>query len=315
MSRKSKFVNLFLLFGGLPVLVFGLQSGSYSFKKDFPLLLTQDLNGLKTSDGKIIRQSLLNIDSKFRNIIDCYKIEYLSDGLKVIGFVSKPREIDSKLPVILFNRGGCLEFGKVTEEDLKYLSLLASKGYVILASQYRGNDGGEGHEEFGGRDVNDVLNLIPLAKSLPFADSSKMVMLGYSRGGMMTYLAMKEGAPIKAAAIVSGISDLFQVYQKRNQNPNKRLQYVIKRLVGIDTEKYRKRSACFWPERITVPLLILHGEDDPIVDVSQARRMGEKMHALGKTCELIVLSKGGHGLNTLRNQRDRKIMEWFEEYR
>ncbi len=313
MSRISKLVSLFLLLGALLVLLLGLRLGSYSFKPDSPLLLTQDLNGLRTSDGKIIRQRLLNIDSEFRNIIDCYKIEYLSDGLKVIGFVSKPREIDSKLPVILFNRGGCLEFGKVTEEDLKYLSLLASKGYVILASQYRGNDGGEGHEEFGGKDVNDVLNLIPLAKSLPFVDPGKMVMLGYSRGGMMTYLAMKEGAPIKAAAIVSGISDLFQVYQKRGQN--KILQYMIGRLVGIDTEEYRKRSACFWPERITVPLLILHGEDDPIVDVGQAKKMREKMHQLEKICELIVFPKSGHGLNTLRNQRDRKIMEWFEKYR
>jgi dipeptidyl aminopeptidase/acylaminoacyl peptidase len=313
MSRISKLVSLFLLLGALLVLLPGLRLGSYSFKPDSPLLLTQDLNGLRTSDGKIIRQRLLNIDSEFRNIIDCYKIEYLSDGLKVIGFVSKPREIDSKVPVILFNRGGCLEFGKVTEEKLKYLSLLASKGYVILASQYRGNDGGEGHEEFGGRDVNDVMNLIPLAKSLPFVDPGKMVMLGYSRGGMMTYLAMKEGAPIKAAAIVSGISDLFQVYQKRGQN--KILQYMIGRLVGFDTEEYRKRSACFWPERITVPLLILHGEDDPIVDVGQAKKMREKMHELEKICELIVFPKSGHGLNTVCNQRDRKIMEWFAKYR
>jgi hypothetical protein len=37
---------------------------------------------------------------------------------------------------------------------------------VVVASQYRGNGGGEGHEEFGGAEVHDILNLIPLAKSL-----------------------------------------------------------------------------------------------------------------------------------------------------
>ena len=41
---------------------------------------------------------------------------------------------------------------------------------MVVASQYRGNAGGEGKEEFGGKDVNDVLNLLPLLESLPKAD-------------------------------------------------------------------------------------------------------------------------------------------------
>ena len=57
-----------------------------------------------------------------------------------------------------------------------------------------GEDGGQGREEFGGKDVNDVLNLIKLAQSLPFVEPTKIVMLGFSRGGMMTYLAIKHGA-------------------------------------------------------------------------------------------------------------------------
>ena len=72
---------------------------------------------------------------------------------------------------------------RLQKKSLKYLSYLSRNGYVVLASQYRGNDGGQGQEEFGGADVNDVLNLMPLARSLSFADAKNTVILGFSRGG------------------------------------------------------------------------------------------------------------------------------------
>lgn len=74
---------------------------------------------------------------------------------------------------------------------------MASWGYVVVASQYRGNDGGEGIEQFGGDDVNDVLNLIPVLNQLPKADTSRVGIEGGSRGGMMTYLAMKNHVNLK----------------------------------------------------------------------------------------------------------------------
>jgi len=56
------------------------------------------------------------------------------------------------------------------------LGRIATWGYVVAASQYRGNAGGQGKEEFGGADVDDVLNLIPLLESLPQADTTRIGM-------------------------------------------------------------------------------------------------------------------------------------------
>ena len=165
-----------------------------------PAIIIQDLSLLKDSDGKIVEQKMVELKSRWLDKVECYKIKYLSDRLKVVGFLLKPMVGGVKFPVIIYNRGGNLEFGKISDRDLGNLCYLAAHNYVVLASQYRGNDGGQGREEFGGRDVNDVLNLIPLARSLPFTDPDKIAMLGYSRGGMMTYLAIKRGAEIKAAA-------------------------------------------------------------------------------------------------------------------
>jgi dipeptidyl aminopeptidase/acylaminoacyl peptidase len=279
--------------------------------KESSSFLTQDKSKLKDTNGTLVEQRGFRIESEFGKEIDCHRIVYLSDGLRVVGFIVKPARIESRLPVILFNRGGGLEYGNITKENLIYLSFLASQGYVLIASQYRGNSGGEGREEFGGKDVDDVLNLIPLAKSLPFTDPSKIGMLGFSRGGMMTYLAIKEGAPIKAAAVVGGLSDLIQFLEGKGKD---KIKHVIRKLVGPDIEEYKKRSAYDWPERINVPVLILHGEEDRVVDVSQAKKFGEKLKALGKPHELIIFPNGGHGLNNLRSQRDRIILEWFAKY-
>jgi dipeptidyl aminopeptidase/acylaminoacyl peptidase len=77
---------------------------------------------------------------------------YLSDGLQVVGFLWKPQDtVGKQFPLIIFNRGGNREFGKLTPWFHFGFYTYASNGFVVLASQYRGNDGGEGREEYGGR--------------------------------------------------------------------------------------------------------------------------------------------------------------------
>lgn len=233
MSNKQKFkvvqFSIYMLL--ITIIVFIVSRTPEAVKKEEQIpALIQNLNVLTNSNGKIVEQKLIKIKSKWSDEVECYKIKYLSDGLKVVGFIVKPKNIASKLPVLIFNRGGNREFGKITKKKLKYLSYLASNNYVVIASQYRGNDGGQGHEEYGGKNINDVLNLIPLANSLPITDPNKIVVLGYSRGGMMTYLAIKEGAKIKAAAVVGGVTDLIQSYDEREEA----MKNVIGELVGYN---------------------------------------------------------------------------------
>src|SRR5690606_2960554 len=149
--------------------------------------------------------------------VNFYRITYLSDGLKVKAFMAEPKS-GRKLPCLIVNRGGNREFSKWTEYSVaSVLGRYASWGYVVIASQYRGNDGGEGKEEFGGKDVHDVLNLLPLLNEIPKADTCRFGMKGTSRGGMMTYLAMKSTKRLKAAVVISGTADLFQNLSKRQQ--------------------------------------------------------------------------------------------------
>ena len=69
------------------------------------------------------------------------KIIYSSDGLKITGYLAYPVLPDS-LPVIIYNRGGNREFGALNPRKIAFiLAKLASSGYVVIGSQYRGTDG------------------------------------------------------------------------------------------------------------------------------------------------------------------------------
>jgi len=285
-----------------------------SFRVIGEVFLGQSLASLKDSNGLIVACEPQSFESPYKGKVEAYRIRYLSDGLEVVGFVVKPKGNDVTYPILIYNRGGNREFGKIEDPTLTYLSYLSANGYVVVASQYRGNDGGQGREEFGGSDINDVLNLIPLVENLPFVTPEKIVMLGYSRGGMMTYIAISMTEKVKAAVVVGGVTDCIQGYYERK----KKMKQVYIELIGGTPEQkeaeYQKRSAYFWPEKINTPVLILHGGDDWRVKVTQAEKLAEKLEELGKTYELVVYHGGSHGLWENEQDRDDRILKWFAKY-
>lgn len=271
------------------------------------------LPGCNKDKSKILSEKEIDVQD-YNSEFECKKITYLSDGLEVVGYLIKPKNIDGKLPVIIFNRGGNRDFGKITDDGAIRLGNLF-RNYVVLASQYRGNDGGEGKEEFGGSDLNDVLNLIEIAKDLPYANKEQIFMFGASRGGMMAYMACRESNDIKAAVIFSGVSDLIQSYNEREQG----MKNVLIELIGgkpeEKEEEYKKRSAYYWAEEINVPLLILHGGVDWRVQVSQAEKMAEQLEKYNKEYKLVIYPGDDHGLSNNKKESMEEILEWFDKYK
>lgn len=234
------------------------------------------------------------LDNKFN-----YKIMYKSGEYEVAGYISAPADyLEKNYPILIYNRGGHHYLGKISPGQL---CLLADMGYIAIATQYRGIDDGTGKDEFGGVDVQDVISLIDIAEQLPFGNG-KIYMMGESRGGLETYCVLKEENlagkdRISAAVVSSGISDLKEIYNVREQ----KMKDVLKLYVGGTPEQvpeeYEKRSAVCWPELINTPLLICHGKTDESAPVEQAKIIYAMLKEQDKDVELMLYD-GGHGFSS-----------------
>src|SRR5262245_45539870 len=196
----------------------------------------------------------------------CLQVRYSSQSLAISGFVVRPPGVrpGDRYPGIIYNRGGHVDYGTVGTWDLLLLHRWSNRGFVVFASQYRGSDGAGGVDQFGGNDVHDVFSLIALARHNGYTDSDNLFMFGLSRGGVMTYQALRHGAPIRAAAVVGGVSDLAGLAAARPE-----FWQMWDEMDPTFREAPRdfmdERSAIDWPEELKTPLLLLHSEDDPRV--------------------------------------------------
>ena len=184
----------------------------------------------------------------------------------------------------------------------------------MFASQYRGVDGGEGIEEFGGADVHDILNLVPVAKSLGIVDLRNVFMLGWSRGAMSTFLALKQGITVNAIAVGGGLLNLVTEAERRPALVKNVWSKLMPGFAANPQAVLEARSVMYWPEQITVPVLIMHGGGDWRASPAESMTLAQKLHTLGKSYELIVYANDDHGVSVNVADRNRRIIDWFRRH-
>ncbi len=130
----------------------------------------------------------VNQGGKYDEICTTYQFNYLSDGLKIEGYVAIPLSVEKTQnpgKCVMFNHGGNRDYGKLENNTIAPMCALCDR--IVIASQYRGCGGSEGEDHFGGDDLNDVIKLIDLCeKQFSFIDMDDFCVVGASRGGVMT---------------------------------------------------------------------------------------------------------------------------------
>lgn len=246
--------------------------------------------------------------------IDMNWISYLSDGLMVNGLMVKPKK-PGKYPCIIYNRGGNRDFGQLlVAHAAMTLGQLAKEGYVVIASNYRGNGRSEGQEQFGGDDVNDVLNLIDVLKEIEEADTERIGMYGWSRGGMMTYIALTKTDQIDAACVGGAPSDLTII--DRPEMESKVYAQLIPNYETNKEEELKKRSAIYWADKFPkdVPLLILHGNSDWRVKSSNSLNLALELDKHRVPYRLKIFEGGNHGIREHKREVDNEVIDWFRRF-
>ena len=296
---KNKFIYLFLF-----LLSFGnafSQNGKIISKEIVDLTKTPIWSKISIND------TLKNEYEHLKNL-NFYFITYQSDSLKVNGIILETKK-DGKYPVVIFNRGGNRDFAPLTIATMVMsTSKLAEQGYVIIGSNYRVND------EFGGAEINDVLNLTETVKEIEKADSNCMGMFGWSRGGMMTYLALQKTNKIKSAIIGNGVSNLFEEIQFRPEMETKVFSECIPNYWENKKTELEKRSVIFWANELNKKssLLILCGTKDERVNPKQADEIAIKLKEINYNFEFKKFDTD-HFFTDKRNELNEVVIRWFNE--
>jgi dipeptidyl aminopeptidase/acylaminoacyl peptidase len=193
------------------------------------------------------------------------------------------------------------------DEFFGYIERFVREGYVVIFPEYRGSRGyGKEHydaQEYGGADVDDVLSAADLVAGKPYVDAKRLGIVGRSRGGMITLLAIaREPKRFQAAVDVVGLAD-FLMYMA--YKPEYRRQEVAKEphFAGMPFErlqKYVEVSPVNQVAKIETPLLVHATTYDEIVPHQlHSGRLVELLKAHGKEYEyrLYERAPGGHGFS------------------
>jgi len=248
---------------------------------------------------------------EYANVVNVYKITYKSQGHNVNGFIFEPKEGKS-LPCLILNRGGSDDFGQITLEKLfTHHARFACAGYIVIASQYSGCGGSEGKDEFGGNDIEDVLNLYQILKSHPRANIKCIGMYGHSRGGMMTYRALALVKWIKAAVIISAPADEVHAPAFR-----KGWAEHQKKMYGGKRKEQIKRSVLYWSEKVykKAPTLLMHGSADWRVNLRDSIRVSERFCVERVPHRFILFEGGDHTLSEYKSDVYEQSLDWFNRF-
>jgi dipeptidyl aminopeptidase/acylaminoacyl peptidase len=275
--------------------------------------------GLTMRDESSARAGLLTkkeyAERHGRDAVVCERLTYRSDDLKVIGYLWRDaRPAKKPQPIIVFHRGGVQQDSQLRPNTQFGFYRFVKAGYVVIGTQYRGNDGGEGRDELGGADVNDVLKIIEIAKTFDGVDATNIFALGYSRGAMEALLAAARGAPFRAVATVGLPADMLSSFKA---SPPRAAVYG-KFIPNFDADPetaLKARSALYWADQIQMPLLLIAGSADPLVaahsnSIPMAARLGE----LKKTYELLIYEGDSHGVMINARDRDSRVIAWFQRF-
>jgi dipeptidyl aminopeptidase/acylaminoacyl peptidase len=243
------------------------------------------------------------------------------DGLEVEGVLLKPVGYDpaKRYPLLVVAHGGPAgaHLDNYRVGGLEGGQLWAGMGWAVFYPNPRGSSNyGEKFlranvADWGGGDFADIDTGVDALVARGIADPDKLAHIGWSYGGYMTAWTITQTKRYKAAMVGAGLTNMWSMYGT-NDIPSVLIGYFG----GIANKEtlplYMNRSAMTHIDNAVTPTLILHGGNDERVPLGQAQELFRGLKDRGKTTELVVYPREGHGITEYYHQKDRltRIRDW-----
>lgn len=223
-----------------------------------------------------------------------------ADGTEIPGYLTVPSGLRAEnLPLIVMPHGGPIARDTWNFDFLR--AFLVSRGYAVLQMNFRGSSGygtqwyHAAHQDWGGLTYSDITDGARWAVSQGIADPKRMCIVGWSFGGYAALVgAVRNNDLYRCSVSIAGVADLNQLLSETRFFTNWRF---AREQIGVDKEKLRTDSPLRQVDKITMPVLLVHGDKDYQVEVDHTRRMDSALKRAGKPHRAVYLDDATHQLD------------------
>jgi dipeptidyl aminopeptidase/acylaminoacyl peptidase len=246
-------------------------------------------------------------DLRDTEVRDTRPVEYAArDGKVIPGYLAVPdSRFKAPWPTVVLPHGG--PYDRESARFDPWVQFLAERGFAVLKPNYRGSVGyGElfmqaGFRQWGRSMQDDLLDGVDWLVREGITDPARVCVVGASYGGYAALVsAYRFGDRFRCAVSLAGIANLEtmvrRIYDfdlvKRNRD---RVQ---------SGDELRANSPHHHANDFVLPLLMVHGDQDTVVDVGQSRALAAVLHQANKPFQYIEQRGGDHFLSGGAQRRE-----------
>ncbi len=240
-----------------------------------------------------------------------------------------PKTITHPLPVVLWIHGGGWNAGR-KEQRLPF-DLMAA-GYAVASPDYRLSDEAPFPAQI--EDCKAAVRWLRANAAKYRFDADHIGAWGHSAGGHLAALLGTSGgvkelegdgdnlsysSRVQAVCDISGPSDVLALYNEVSNataGPGRRARSFVEDFLGGSTDQIKEKAVAASPihyvSKDDPPFLIIHGEDDSSIPVSQSQAFADALKAAGVDATLEIAAGRGHGVGSARYQS--VITSFFDKY-
>lgn len=247
--------------------------------------------------------------------------EFFDRGQLRVHWVAYYPSLSRALPAVLVHP----DAGGVSGDMEGVCSTLCRAGYFAVAIHYQRLENlAAKNPLFPWKSHEDATAALEHLKGHPRVDPSRVGLLGFSKGGMLSLLIAAEDPAVKAVVAYYPLADFEEwLDPQRYSFPRSLVFRVIRRhfvreLHASTWEEalttLRAASPIHQVERIQSPVLLIHGAKDRTAPLAQVERLCQELRAAGKSCELFVVPGAGHVFNFRDEDQGRAAWERTMEF-
>ncbi len=264
---------------------------------------------LYTKEGfQFLASARPNIDPAYVNpVVETSFVA--ADGLTIPTLITHPvgHELATKkLPTIVMPHGGPQSHDKNGFDWLA--QFFANRGYLVIQPQFRGSSGfgnefiAKGYGQWGRKMQSDLDDALHAFIAKQYVDENRVCMFGWSYGGYAALTASVTAPQLyKCIIAINGVSDLEDMLRSERMDHGSD-HWVVNywnlamRNGDANDDILKQFSPINFVDKVQAPVLIIAGDIDKVVPVSQSRDMVDELKAAKKDVTYLELEGEGHSI-------------------